>query len=159
VLEDYTILDGAGGGDGDRPLLLVAWTRHAVSEITVHDLATGERVEGPRGTLRLPGVGSVGGLVSRPDGGHEAWFSYTDHVTPPHVYRLDGRTGEYELFSAPPGSVEVPAVVTRQIAYTSADGTTVRMFISAGPTCWTARRTRPGPGRPSSTATAGSASR
>jgi prolyl oligopeptidase len=128
VLEDFTILDGP---ELETPLLLAGWTRHAVSEITVHDLDSGAQLRGERGRIVLPGIGSVGGLLSRPEGGHEAWFSYTDHVTPPHVYRLDGRTGEYELFSAPPGSVEVPAVVTRQLAYTSADGTTVRMFVSA----------------------------
>jgi len=128
VLEDFTVLDGA---ELETPLLLAGWTRHAVSEITVHDLDSGTQLRGERGRVRLPGLGSVGGLLSRPEGGHEAWFSYTDQVTPPHVYRLDGQTGEYELFSAPPGTVEVPAVVTRQVTYASADGTTVRMFISA----------------------------
>jgi prolyl oligopeptidase len=128
VLEDFTVLDGP---ELDPPLLLAGWTRHAVSEITVHDLDSGTQLRGERGRIALPGIGSIGGLLSRPEGGHEAWFSYTDHVTPPHVYRLDGRSGRYELFSAPPGSVEVPAVVTRQVAYTSKDGTTVRMFITA----------------------------
>jgi prolyl oligopeptidase len=128
VLEDFTVLDGP---ELDSPLLLAGWTRHAVSEITVHDLDSGTRLPGDRGRITLPGIGSIGGLLSRPEGGHEAWFSYTDHVTPPHVYRYDGRVHQYELFSAPPGTVEVPAVVTRQVPYTSADGTTVRMFVTA----------------------------
>jgi prolyl oligopeptidase len=128
VLEDFTVLDGP---DLEHPLLLAGWTRHAVSEVSVHDLESGARLPGERGRIELPGVGSIGGLLSRPEGGHEAWFSYTDHVTPPHVYRYDGRSHEYELFSSPPGSVEVPAVVTRQLAYTSKDGTTVRMFVTA----------------------------
>ena len=54
VLSDYAILDGA---ELDRPVLLAAWTRHAISEITVHDLATGERA----GRLALPGPGGTGG--------------------------------------------------------------------------------------------------
>jgi prolyl oligopeptidase len=128
VLEDFTVLDGP---ELETPLLLAGWTRHAVSEITVHDLDSGAQLPGPRGRIELPGVGSTGGLLSRPEGGHEAWFSYTDQVTPPHIYRLDGRTLEYELFSSPPGSVVVPAVTTRQVAYQSKDGTTVRMFITA----------------------------
>jgi prolyl oligopeptidase len=128
VLEDFTILDGP---ELETPLLLASWTRHAVSEITVHDLDSGAQLPGALGRVTLPGIGSVGGLLSRPEGGHEAWFSYTDHVTPPHVYRLDGQTGKYDLFAAPPGTVEVPSVVTRQVTYTSADGTQVRMFISA----------------------------
>ena len=78
VLEGYAILDGA---DRRRPpadggTLLCAWTRHAVGEITVHDLLTGERT----GAVPLPGLGSVTGLAERPEGGHEAWFGYTDHV-------------------------------------------------------------------------------
>ena len=45
----------------------------------LHDLATGERLGDGR---RCPGVGTVGGLIERPEGGHEAWFGYTDHATP-----------------------------------------------------------------------------
>jgi prolyl oligopeptidase len=126
VLEDFGVLDGP---ELDAPMLVAAWTRHAVSEVTVHDLVTGARLEGDRGSVALPGLGSVGGIVTRPEGGHEAWFSYTDHTTVPHVHRLDGRDGSVAVWSRPPGTVEVPDVVTRQVAYTSADGTTVRMFV------------------------------
>lgn len=129
VLQDWTVLDGEALIDS--PLLLAKWTRHAVSEISVHDLDSGSRYPGPSGSVDLPGVGTVGGLVARPEGGHECWFTYTDHVTPPHVYRLDGQTGRVELYSKPPGTVEVPEVVTRQLEYTSADGTIVRMFVTS----------------------------
>ncbi|HET9658618.1 MAG TPA: prolyl oligopeptidase family serine peptidase, partial [Kineosporiaceae bacterium] len=127
VLEDFCILDGPElAGD---PLLLATWTRHAVSEITVHRLRDGSLLDGDRGRVTLPGIGSVGALVSRPEGSHEAWFGYTDHTTPPHVYRIDGRDGSVSLWTTPPGTVAVPEVVTRQVAYTSKDGTTVRMFV------------------------------
>ncbi|MDQ1290037.1 MAG: prolyl oligopeptidase [Actinomycetota bacterium] len=130
VLEDFTILDGpelAGA-----PVLLASWTRHAVSELTAHALADGALLGDTRWPVTLPGVGSLGALISRPEGGHEAWFSYTDHTTTPHVYRLDGRTGALELWARPPGAVEdLPAVVTRQITYSSSDGETVRMFVIA----------------------------
>jgi prolyl oligopeptidase len=112
-------------------MMLASWTRHAVSEITVHDLDSGAQLRGNSGRIALPGIGSVGGLIGRPEGGHEVWFSYTDYATPTHIYRLDGLSGNYELFSSPPGTVEVPAVVTRQLACESADGTTVRMFVTA----------------------------
>jgi prolyl oligopeptidase len=127
VLEDFAILDGEELGE--TPLLLASWTRHAVSEITVHDLHTGTPLDGDRGRVSLPGIGSVGALVARPEGGHEAWFGYTDHTTPSHVYRIDGRDGSVTLWATPPGAVAVPDVVTRQVAYSSADGTTVRMFV------------------------------
>src|ERR1700678_1644488 len=52
VLRDYAILDGL-----PRPVLLASWTRHVISEITVHDLASGELLS----TVTLPGLGTVGG--------------------------------------------------------------------------------------------------
>lgn len=122
VLEGYAILDGP---ELERARLLVAWTRHAVGEVTVHDLATGERV----GDVPLPGVGSVGGLSERPEGGHEAWIGYTDSVTPSSVLRFDARTGETTTWATAPGAVEVPAVSTQQLVYRSPDGTEVRLLV------------------------------
>jgi prolyl oligopeptidase len=123
VLETYAILDGEELGDA--PVLLCGWTRHAVSEVTVHDLRTGART----GSVPLPGVGSTGGLAERPEGGSEAWFGYTDHTRPMSVFRYDATTGETSLWASPPGSVDVPAISTRQLDYTSRDGETVRMFV------------------------------
>ncbi|MEV5830271.1 prolyl oligopeptidase family serine peptidase [Spirillospora sp. NPDC052242] len=124
VLSDFAILDGL-----DRPRLLVGWTRHAIGEITVHDLETGERL----GEVPVPGLGSIGGIVERPEGGHEAWFGYTDNVTPSSVLRYDARTGETTTWATAPGSVEVPEIETRQVVYTSRDGTDVRMLVMAQP--------------------------
>jgi prolyl oligopeptidase len=120
VLEGYAILDG-----GPRPVLLVVWTRHAISEITVHDLTTGERI----GTVPLPGPGSVGGISERPEGGDEAWFAYTDNTTPVTVLRYNAGTDQTQVWARPPGAVDTPAVTARQIAYRSGDGTEVRMLV------------------------------
>jgi prolyl oligopeptidase len=92
---------------------------------------TGAPLAGERARVPLPGLGTVGAIVARPEGGHEAWFAYTDHTTPPHVYRLDGRDGAVGLWARPPGAVEVPDVVTLQKSYASKDGTTIRMFVIA----------------------------
>ena len=121
VLRGYAILD-----ELPRPVLVVAWTRHAISEVTVHDLSTGELLA----TLDLPGIGSVGGIAERPEGGHEAWFGYTDYTTPPVVLRYDAATGALGVWATSPGSVaDPPAVTASQVTYQSADGTPVRMVI------------------------------
>jgi prolyl oligopeptidase len=125
VLTDIAILDGAELG---RPLLLAGWRRHAIGEITVHDLATGEQT----GTVPLPGLGSIGGIHERPEGGHEAWFTYTDNTTPVVVYHYDGRTGAVREWARSPGSVEVPRVHAEQVTYESKDGTPVRMLVISG---------------------------
>ena len=124
VLRGYAVLD-----ELPRPVLVVSRTRHAISEVTVHDLSTGELLA----TLDLPGIGSVAGIAERPEGGHEAWFGYTDYATPPVVLRYDAATGALgalEVWATSPGSVaDPPAVTASQITYQSADGTPVRMVI------------------------------
>nr|WP_326854138.1 prolyl oligopeptidase family serine peptidase [Actinocrinis sp.] len=125
VIEDFALLDGR---ELDRPLLLVTRVRHAIGEITVHDAATGERL----GTVPLPHVGTVSDLTARRDGGYDAWFTYTDFSTPARVYHYDGRIGETTLWADAPGKPTMPTAYTRQVEYTSKDGTTVRMFIISG---------------------------
>ena len=122
VLEDFAVLDGP---DMPEPRLLAAWSRHGVGEMTLHDLATGEKLD----DVDLPGVGTLGGIVEQPDGGPVMWFVYTDYTTQSNVYTYDGRTGAVALYASPPGHVDVPTVFTRQETYTSKDGTAVRMFV------------------------------
>jgi len=121
VLEDVAVLDTADG-----PSLLCSWTRHAVSRITRHDARTGAVT----GTVELPGMGSVGGLQQRPEGGSEVWFTYTDHVTPVRVLHHDADTGRTDVHAVPPGAApDTSRVRAEQVAYESLDGETVRMFV------------------------------
>ena len=134
ILTDFAILDGPGLA---RPVLLVSWTRHAISELSVHDLATGERTgavtlpgPGPDGTGAQTGrLGTTGGISERPEGGHEAWFGYTDNTTPLMIYHYDARDGSAQVWATAPGAVQVPDVSTRQLTFASKDGTEVRMLV------------------------------
>jgi len=127
VLTDFAILDDAGvpGSGLTEPVLVTARARHAISEVSVHDLAFGEVIR----RIKLPGLGTVGGLSERPEGGHEAWISYTDYTTPAMVLRYDAATDSIGDWQGAPGGVDIPAISARQISYSSADGTTVRMVV------------------------------
>jgi len=129
VAEDQeAVMGGWAILDGDQlpgAMLLVSWERHGVSEISIHSLETGER----QSTIPLPGSGTLTGLSERPEGGHEAWIGYTDHVTPPTVYHFDARTLKLTKYADPPGNVVVPKVFSKQITYKSLDETLVRMFV------------------------------
>ncbi|MGP4001043.1 prolyl oligopeptidase family serine peptidase [Streptomyces sp. 8N706] len=125
-LDHFTVLDGP---ELDRALLLAVWSRHTISEITVHDLETGARL----GDIATPGRGWVGEIRGRK---HEAWFTYTDPFTPISVFRWDARDRTTSLWASPPGHVPgadgpAPASHTtgtmRQITCTSPDGTPVRV--------------------------------
>lgn len=122
VLDDYAILE-----ELEYPILLVRRTRHAISELSAHDLNSGRELH----RLELPGLGTLGGLSERPEGGHEAWFGYTDNTTPPRVLHYNASTHEVTTWATSPGSIDVPEVHTEQIAYRSKDGTEVRMVIVA----------------------------
>jgi prolyl oligopeptidase len=130
VLDTFVPLTGAAL---TAPVALVAWTRHAVSEITVHDLRDGAEL----GSVLLPGLGTAGGFTTRPEGGHEAWFTYADHGTSATVLRYDAVTRRTQPWSASP-SRDVPAGSAPagpsvcQVAFPSRDGTVVRMFIVSG---------------------------
>jgi prolyl oligopeptidase len=130
VAEDAdSVLDGVRRLEppGSPPLLVLARSRHAVAELALHDAADGT----PRGTVPLPGPGSLTGLsVADRDTSTEAgklWIGWTDFVTPSQVHRYaDGAT---VLESAAPGAVAVPDLRSTQRSFASADGTTVRMFV------------------------------
>lgn len=126
VLAGYAVLDGPAL---ERPLLLVSRLRDAVAELSLHDLATGVRLR----EIDLPGLGSIGPLGTRPEGCHEAWFTYTDHVTPSTVLRFDARDGSLTTWATAPGAVTPPAITTTRLEFRSADGTLVPMVILSRP--------------------------
>ncbi|WP_308203942.1 prolyl oligopeptidase family serine peptidase [Goodfellowiella coeruleoviolacea] len=117
-----------------EPTLVVARTRHAVSELHLHDAATGAH----QARVALPGTGTVHRMTTvdpaTAEGADTVWFGWSDFVSPLSVRRLSLRTGRVELAAAAPGvdAADVPADVhTQQVEYTSLDGTTVRMFVVA----------------------------
>jgi prolyl oligopeptidase len=127
VLNDFLILDGP---ELAAPLLVAARTRHAIGEVSVHDLATGALA----GQVTLPGLGSVGGLSGRPEGGPEAWIGYTDYATPPVILHYDARSGATSTWARSAGAAAgLPDIRSEQVAFESPDGTTVRMVIISGP--------------------------
>ncbi|AEA26945.1 Prolyl oligopeptidase [Pseudonocardia dioxanivorans CB1190] len=128
VLEAVRRLEPAPDDPGGEPLLVLARARHAVAELALHAL------DGtPRGTVPLPGTGSVSGLTvadrDTPAEHGRLWIGWTDLVTPYQVQRYDRATGRTVLAEAAPGEVDVPDVHTEQVEFASADGTTVRMFV------------------------------
>ncbi|HET8683721.1 MAG TPA: prolyl oligopeptidase family serine peptidase [Micromonosporaceae bacterium] len=124
VLDDVRLLP-----DGRR--LAALRTRHAVSELSLHDATTGAQV----GDVELPGLGTVLHMSTvdqlTTPGRDRLWLQWTDFFTPPSVYlHADGRT---ELEAPAPGAVPPPEVRVTQVSYPSQDGTTVRMFVLSPP--------------------------
>src|SRR4051812_20359821 len=122
VLSDIALVDGP---DGDLRVLAV----HSVDATDRLSVWAGDG-SGRVAEVTPPGVGSVAGVVARPEGGREAWVGYTDYATPPSVYRWDG-TALTEEERAPVAG-DVPEVSVVETHATSKDGTPVHLFVLSG---------------------------
>jgi prolyl oligopeptidase len=82
----------------------------------------------PQGELDLPGLGTVAGF-----GGHqtdqETFYSFTGFTTPGRIYRYDFAARKNEIFRQPNVGFDPDAFETRQVFYSSKDGTKVPMFV------------------------------
>jgi len=83
----------------------------------------------PRGEIGLPTLGSVGGVSGKPDD-PEMFFAFTSYLYPTTIYRRDMASGVTEAFQAPTLDFDVSGYETRQVFYTSKDGTRVPMFVT-----------------------------
>ncbi|WP_211197669.1 prolyl oligopeptidase family serine peptidase [Pyrinomonas methylaliphatogenes] len=79
--------------------------------------------------LKLPTLGSIGGVTGEEDG-TEAFFGFSSFAFPPTVYRYDlrgKRTDRWESVEAP--GVDPRSVEVKQVFYPSKDGTRVSLFL------------------------------
>jgi len=81
------------------------------------------------GEVSVPGLGTIAGF-----GGNatdtETFFAYADYLRPGQVMRLDLRDLSTSVWRAPAFGADTSRYVTRQVFYTSKDGTRVPMFIT-----------------------------
>src|SRR6267378_1382825 len=83
-----------------------------------------------RDELPLPGIGTVGEIHGR-QGDDEMFYSFTSFLDPTTVYRFDLKSRRNQVFKAPQVAFDPTQYETRQVFYTSKDGTRVPMFITA----------------------------
>jgi len=83
-----------------------------------------------RGELPLPGIGTVGEIHGR-QGDDEMFYSFTSFLYPTTVYRYDLKTRRSDVFRAPKVAFDPNLYETRQVFYSSKDGTRVPMFITS----------------------------
>ncbi len=81
------------------------------------------------GEVPVPGLGSIGGFAGHA-GDAETFFSYTDYLTPTQVLRYDSASNTATVFRAPRLAAETSRFVTRQVFFTSRDGTRVPMYVT-----------------------------
>ncbi|MDB0614185.1 prolyl oligopeptidase family serine peptidase [Tenacibaculum dicentrarchi] len=79
--------------------------------------------------VKLPGVGSAGGFGGKTKA-KEIYFSFTNYNTPSSSYKFNPEDGTYVLSWKPEISFNADAYESKQVFYTSKDGTKVPMIIT-----------------------------
>jgi prolyl oligopeptidase len=113
-----------GIGTANRQLF-ASYLKDAYTQVKVYDL-DGKFVR----NIELPGIGSAGGFGAAKLDDKEFFYSFTSYTVPARIYRYDAVTGKSTLHWQPKVDFDPAAYETKQVFYTSKDGTRVPMFIT-----------------------------
>ncbi len=80
-------------------------------------------------TIALPGVGTAGGFSGK-EKEKELYFSFTNYITPPTIYKFNADSGKSEVYQKPKVKFNPENFVSEQVFYTSKDGTKIPMMIN-----------------------------
>ena len=79
--------------------------------------------------IKLPGVGSAGGFGGK-TAAKELYFSFTNYNTPNSIYKFNPKKGTYISYWKPSIAFNSEEYTSKQVFYTSKDGTKVPMIIT-----------------------------
>lgn len=79
--------------------------------------------------VKLPGIGSAGGFGGKREE-KILYYSFTNYVTPTTIYSYNPKTGESTVFQKPNVDFNSDNYISKQVFYTSKDGTKVPMIIT-----------------------------
>ena len=99
------------------------YLRDAKSEIKVHAM-DGTFVR----DVQLPGIGTAGGFGGKRSD-TETFYSFAGFTSPTRIYRYDIASGKSTLFKEAKVAFNPDDYTTKQVFYTSKDGTRIPMFI------------------------------
>jgi len=104
--------------------VVVEYSRDARSVVRLFEVSGAQA-----GEVTLPGLGTATafqGTGANP----EAFFSYSDYLSPTRIMRLDVATNTVSEFRKPNVPADFTPFVTEQVFFNSKDGTRVPMFIT-----------------------------
>jgi len=78
--------------------------------------------------IKLPGIGTASGIGGKKED-TETFYTFTSFTNPGEIYKYDLKTGKSELFRKTEVKFNANEFETKQVFYTSKDGTKVPMFI------------------------------
>ncbi|MEZ8011852.1 MULTISPECIES: prolyl oligopeptidase family protein [Vibrio] len=79
--------------------------------------------------IHLPGLGTASGLGGKNEQ-TQLYYTFTNYVTPPTIFSFDVESGNSEIYQRSESPFESDQFESKQVFYTSKDGTKVPMLIS-----------------------------
>ncbi|MCD2258362.1 prolyl oligopeptidase family serine peptidase [Psychroserpens luteolus] len=116
---EYVLSPSTGGG-----YFFAEYMVDAVSKVKQYDY-NGKFIR----DIELPGVGNAGGFGGKKEEKTD-YFSFTNYNTPSSIYTYNVDTGESELYWKPSIEFNSDDYESKQVFYTSKDGTKVPMIIT-----------------------------
>ena len=104
--------------------IFATYMKDAVSVVKQYDF-NGKLVR----DINLPGIGSAGGFGGKKDA-KVLYYSFTNYITPGSIYSFDAKTGKSEVYEKPKVDFNSDNYISKQVFYTSKDGTKVPMIIT-----------------------------
>ncbi|MEJ7826986.1 MAG: prolyl oligopeptidase family serine peptidase, partial [Segetibacter sp.] len=108
-----------GGGH-----LFAHYTKDAVSQIEEYAL-DGKKIN----TIALPGLGTASGFSNKREE-KEVYYSFTSYIYPVSIFRYDINSGKSTLYKKPTVKFTPEQYESRQVFYTSKDGTKIPMIVT-----------------------------
>ncbi|CAN5179563.1 prolyl oligopeptidase family serine peptidase [soil metagenome] len=120
IPETENVLNPSAGGG----YIFANYMVDAVSQVKQYDY-NGKLVR----EIELPGIGSAGGFGAKKEDA-VLYYSFTNYVTPGSIYKYDINAGTSELYNKPKIDFNPENYESKQIFFTSKDGTKVPMIIT-----------------------------
>ena len=125
------IAEGSAAIDVTQPSVTLVHHRLIVRSIAAarHQVTTYALDGSDARSVRLPGAGSVEGFAGQA-GDTSTFYTFTNLITPPTVYRLDLPSGRSQVFRQATLAFNAHGLVQQQTFYTARDGTRVPVTLA-----------------------------
>lgn len=120
ILESDNVLDLSKAGG----YFFARYMKDAVSVVEQFDYS-GKFIR----KIELPGLGTASGFSGKKDD-KELYYSFTNYITPGTIYKMNIATGTSQVYQQPKVKFNPSDYESKQVFYTSKDGTKVPMMIT-----------------------------
>ncbi len=79
--------------------------------------------------IELPGIGSAGAISGKKED-EELYYTFTNYITPPSIYKLNPKNGETEIYKVSSSKFDPEKYISNQYFFKTKDGTDIPITIT-----------------------------